>query len=139
MKTAFLTAALLLAVGPTQAAESESVVEPGSEVFVERTITPDAGVPVQFMDKKGCRYTGELTKPHDAWLAQVDRKSCPDANGDVIQVVSLVVPLGAMKHAVCSGTRLGMFRQTERLPIGTPKPDADALASHAVDATYVCK
>ena len=139
MKPEILTAALLLAVSFTHTAEADGISEPGTEVIVERTITPDAGVPVQFKDMRGCRYTGELTKPGDAWLAQVDRQSCPGANGDVIKVVKLVVPLGAMKRAVCSGTRLGMFMLTERLPTGVQKPDAAALASHAVDAAYSCK
>lgn len=139
MKSTFLMTALVLAVGSPHAAETKSVVEPGSEVLVAQTITPDTGVPVRFVDNQGCLYMGELTKPHDAWLAQVDRKSCPGANGNVVQVVSFVVPLGAMNRAVCAGTRLGMFPQSERLPMGIPKPDVEALAAHAVDAGHACK
>lgn len=139
MKAAILLAALCLAIGSTQAAESGSIVEPGIDVFAVQTITPDAGIPVSFMDKKGCRFTGEMTKSGEAWLAQLDRKSCPSANGDVIQVVKLVVPLGELKRAVCSGTRVGMFQRTENLPSEIPNSDAETLASHAADAAYACK
>lgn len=34
---------------------------------------------------------------------------------------------------------LGMFQQTEDLPNIIPDFDAEALASHAVDADYACK
>jgi hypothetical protein len=109
-------------------------IKTGLKVLNNKAITPDSGVPVNFDGLNGCRYSGELTRPQEAWYAQIDIKAC----GDLIEKVNLVVPLGYMHEPICQGNTFGLFPLIERLPTGIPKPNSTILADHQVQAIKKC-